>query len=355
MDAARFDSAPGQPYTPSMDHDLIDEVALYNPFRRGNSWPGLKKKLDMHPSLSARAAKSLRDRTILLMDRRRAQLRAQDSASGIDVPPPNSFETAVDEAILLKQEAEKEERPKLKTLQADTKVVAAAEAVGRGEPADTSGAGAESSIKRKRTDFVQLMKLKLEQEERARKQDKEEREEAEQHRKREMEAKAQAEAERQRAELRAQEPCLVLLHADLLPKGLYWDTLLRLVPNILHVKRSAPTVIFGHDVKVIEHSSDIARLQAVKTFGGVYTDTDYLLLNSVDDLRHHSVVMGNTIPNYNYCNCVFMGKAGAEFFRLWYDSYRTFNDRVWGYHSTVLPYKLHKDHPNVSFHAVETF
>nr|KAG5699115.1 hypothetical protein BaRGS_017798 [Batillaria attramentaria] len=88
-------------------------------------------------------------------------------------------------------------------------------------------------------------------------------------------------------------PCLVLLHADLLPKGLYWDTLLRLVPNILHVKRTAPTVIFGHDVKVIEHSSDIARLQAVK------------------------IVMGNTIPNYNYCNCVFMGKAGAEFFSLW--------------------------------------
>nr|KAG5691229.1 hypothetical protein BaRGS_019440 [Batillaria attramentaria] len=41
MDAAQsqqFQPAPGQPYTPSMDHDLMDEVALYNPFRKANSW-----------------------------------------------------------------------------------------------------------------------------------------------------------------------------------------------------------------------------------------------------------------------------------------------------------------------------
>ncbi|KAK7496163.1 hypothetical protein BaRGS_00012573 [Batillaria attramentaria] len=229
MDAAQFDSAPGQPYAPSMDHDLIDEVALYNPFRRGNSWPGLKKKkLEMHPSLSARAAKSLRDRTLLLMDRRRHRsVQRTGRKSGIDVPPPNSFETAIDEAILLKQEAEKEERPKFKTLQADTKVVPAAEAVERGEePADTSGAVLDLLFTRG-TGASRIYRVHpltaacsfgpcfqhgpnecpeiKRRRELGSTEDKEEREEAEQLRKREMEAKAQAEAERQRAELRAQE------------------------------------------------------------------------------------------------------------------------------------------------------
>ncbi|KAK7482748.1 hypothetical protein BaRGS_00026046, partial [Batillaria attramentaria] len=151
------------------------------------------------------------------------------------------------------------------------------------------------------------------------------------------------------------QPCLVLVQADLLPTGPYWDTLLRLVPNILHVKRAAPRVIFGNDVKRIEHSSDIARLEAVKTFGGLYADTDYLLLNSVEDLRQHTVVMGNTIENHNYANGIFMGKAGAKFFDLWYNGYRTFNDRPWNYFSTVLPYEIHQQHPDIPFHAINTF
>ncbi|KAK7508139.1 hypothetical protein BaRGS_00000378 [Batillaria attramentaria] len=151
------------------------------------------------------------------------------------------------------------------------------------------------------------------------------------------------------------QPCLVLFHADSLPSGLYWDTLLRMVSNIVHVNRTAPTVIFGHKVEVVEHQADIARLEAVKTFGGLYIDTDYLVLNPIDNLRNYTVVMGNTIPNYNYANGVFMGRAGAEFFDLWYHGYRTFSDSVWGYHSTILPYELHKQFPNVPFHAVDTF
>nr|KAG5699097.1 hypothetical protein BaRGS_017780 [Batillaria attramentaria] len=111
------------------------------------------------------------------------------------------------------------------------------------------------------------------------------------------------------------QPCLVLLQADILPTGTYWDTLLRLVPNILHVKRDGPNAVFGRKVKVVQHRSDIARLEAVKMFGGLYADTDYLLLNSVENLRQYEVVMGKTLP-FTYCNCIFMGKAGAKFFDL---------------------------------------
>lgn len=61
------------------------------------------------------------------------------------------------------------------------------------------------------------------------------------------------------------QPCLVLFHGDYLPTGRYWNTLVNLIPNILHVNRSIPTSIFGHEIKVIEHSTDVARLEVMKS------------------------------------------------------------------------------------------
>ncbi|KAK7477594.1 hypothetical protein BaRGS_00031142, partial [Batillaria attramentaria] len=150
------------------------------------------------------------------------------------------------------------------------------------------------------------------------------------------------------------QPCLILFHMDRLPTGLYWDTLLRMVPNIVHVRRLPPTVIFGRNVTVVEHQSDIARLEAIRKFGGMYFDTDYLIVNPLEDLRNHSAVLGVEIPGTNFANGVILGKAGAEFLDLWYESYHTFNDKQWAQHSTILPYKLHKAHPNVSLHVVNT-
>ncbi|XP_076448645.1 uncharacterized protein LOC143285273 [Babylonia areolata] len=151
------------------------------------------------------------------------------------------------------------------------------------------------------------------------------------------------------------QPCMVMIHADVLPVGSFWDTLVRLIPHLIHVQRSAPSVIFGHPVKVIEHSSDIARLEAVRKFGGVYQDTDYFLLNPLKDLRKYSVVMGNEITNTNYCNCMIMGKAAASFLKVWYNSYRTFNDSVWAFHSGIMPYRIHQERPELAFHEVNTF
>ena len=49
--------------------------------------------------------------------------------SGIVVPEPTDIEVAVDEAISLKQEAEKEENPKAALMAADKKITDAAEGV----------------------------------------------------------------------------------------------------------------------------------------------------------------------------------------------------------------------------------
>lgn len=68
-------------FTQQEDHDLLDQVATYNPFKRGNSWPGLKAAIgEDHPLLSKRTHKSLSDRTATLIAKR-ARQRAQEDAA----------------------------------------------------------------------------------------------------------------------------------------------------------------------------------------------------------------------------------------------------------------------------------
>ena len=62
------------------------------------------------------------------------------------------------------------------------------------------------------------------------------------------------------------QPCLILLHSDALPTGPHWHALLHLVPNIMHVQKDRPRQIYGNVINMVEHSSDVARLQIM--FGG---------------------------------------------------------------------------------------
>lgn len=59
-------------------------------------------------------------------------------------------------------------------------------------------------------------------------------------------------------------PCLILVHADLLPTGVYWRALRLLVPLIVHVQRQPPARVFGKLLGFVQHQADIARLEALR-------------------------------------------------------------------------------------------
>jgi hypothetical protein len=66
-------------YTQAEDHELIDEVVVFNPFQRGRTWEGLKKGLKS-PTLGKRSSKSLRDRALLLMSKRKDVVNHQQKS-----------------------------------------------------------------------------------------------------------------------------------------------------------------------------------------------------------------------------------------------------------------------------------
>ena len=56
-------------------------------------------------------------------------------------------------------------------------------------------------------------------------------------------------------------PCFIYIHGNKVPEGRWWNHILELVPNIVFVKMDPPRSVFQKPVKVIQHSSDVARLR----------------------------------------------------------------------------------------------
>ncbi|XP_063412061.1 uncharacterized protein LOC134694887 [Mytilus trossulus] len=150
------------------------------------------------------------------------------------------------------------------------------------------------------------------------------------------------------------DPCLILVHGDHLPFGTYWEYLLTLVPNIMHVQKSPPEDIFGKPFGFIEHKADIARIQALQRFGGIYIDTDEIILRSLDPLRKYPVTLSRAV-DYNLSNGLILAERNATFLNIWYSKYKTYDKSQWGYHSTIVPFLLSKKYPDLIHVENKTF
>ena len=130
---------------------------------------------------------------------------------------------------------------------------------------------------------------------------------------------------------------------EIAPQGPWWKKINEVVPVIELVYRKAPSEIFGKKIQVAEHQSDIVRLEAVMKYGGIYTDLDVIVLKSFDPLRKYNTTMGYETPG-GLCNGIIVSAPNASFLNIWHDTYKSFNDNQWAYHSVQLPARLAKEH-----------
>ncbi|PVD32955.1 hypothetical protein C0Q70_08402 [Pomacea canaliculata] len=155
-------------------------------------------------------------------------------------------------------------------------------------------------------------------------------------------------------------PCLVLFHGDVIPEGPYWRALLQLVPNIVHVRSQRPRQIFGHTlsslITVLTFSplNIFLLLVCHLEYGGVYLDTDSVVLKSLDHVRIHPVVMGTEVSGWNLCNGMMLSEKNSTFLQLWLATYVDFDDSQWAQHSTRVPYLLYLQKPDL-VHVVDSF
>ncbi|PHH65372.1 hypothetical protein CDD81_2476 [Ophiocordyceps australis] len=97
------------------------------------------------------------------------------------------------------------------------------------------------------------------------------------------------------------------------------------------------------------HKADVLRLQILRREGGIYLDTDVVLLRPLDALLsgRRDIVMAYEGGNrQGLCNGVILAKPGAPFVERWYRMYRDFDPTDWNYHSVLLPAKLAVQYPD---------
>lgn len=115
------------------------------------------------------------------------------------------------------------------------------------------------------------------------------------------------------------------------------------------------------------HLADFARLRILLEEGGIYADIDSLFLRpfpqqwlSRSFILGHEKVPPGTRQQGSLCNAWIASRPGADFCRHWLDGMGEAFDGSWSNHSTLLPYRLGQEYPQLldvepstSFYALD--
>ena len=139
-------------------------------------------------------------------------------------------------------------------------------------------------------------------------------------------------------------PDAIFFYFEHEPKGPWWDITL---PFIQPVKVAAPRTIFGRPLRLVQHRADVLRLEKLIEHGGIYLDSDIVVLRDFNDLLENDFVISEEGPggSHGLSNAVLLSSPGATFAKRWYNKYSTFSDKNWTEYSVQLPKLLATDHP----------
>lgn len=142
-------------------------------------------------------------------------------------------------------------------------------------------------------------------------------------------------------------PCAIIFHGDKIPHGVYWDFVVDISPNIIHLKRDRPKFYAGQKIKHKEHSSDIMRIEALIQYGGIYMDTDTIIVKSLESLMNYPCVMSNQSSGL-MGSAFVMAEKNATFLQLWMDGYRhDYQSSQYTYNAMVYPKKVARKHSDL--------
>jgi mannosyltransferase OCH1-like enzyme len=145
-------------------------------------------------------------------------------------------------------------------------------------------------------------------------------------------------------------PEKIYFHYHYEPKGQWWKKTKELVDLI---KIDVPLSIGTKSIKKVAHKSDIARMQILKKYGGIYLDIDTISIRSYKDLLHNKFFIANEITesgkNKGLCNAIMGTEPEGSFITNWWNNYEEhFDPDGWQESSTILPFHLSKENTNLT-------
>uniref|UniRef100_A0A8W8KE60 Alpha-1,4-N-acetylglucosaminyltransferase n=1 Tax=Magallana gigas TaxID=29159 RepID=A0A8W8KE60_MAGGI len=142
-----------------------------------------------------------------------------------------------------------------------------------------------------------------------------------------------------------------LIRSQFIPSCVNYDVKLEVRKNLneslkFPVSVNPPSKIGNRKIVFLEHKSDILRLQILREYGGIYLDTDQLLLTSLDKFRDRECTMGVASDGY-LGSAVIIASKNSAFIKKWMDSYSAYKPNSWGQNSVIMATKLAKQNPNL--------
>jgi hypothetical protein len=162
---------------------------------------------------------------------------------------------------------------------------------------------------------------------------------------------------------RINQPDKIYFYYHKMPRGRYWE-LIKKHLTLEHVELVPKVSKFPYGFRnrcckeyIYAHHSDFIRLDKLNQRGGIYADIDTVFVNKFpdclyckpfvlgreDDIR--TGMLGKKRPSL--CNALIMSQRDSEFAKMWLDAMEKEFDGSWSKHSTLLPYRLSKMHPNL--------
>ena len=105
-----------------------------------------------------------------------------------------------------------------------------------------------------------------------------------------------------------------------------------------------PTEIGGVPLEPIQYKADVLRLQILQKFGGIYLDTDTLLLKGLHPLMDKEMVLARESSD-SLAMSPIICKPGADFINVWLQRIpAALEVGTWAYHAVNLPVEISKYH-----------
>ncbi len=166
-----------------------------------------------------------------------------------------------------------------------------------------------------------------------------------------------------------QKPKIIYFYYNNEPSNnINWE---RMKQYVTMVKIIPPTNFMGIEIKYPQYQADIVRLEKLKEHGGIYLDTDILMIKPLTPFMNEECVLGGEgyIDHVSdlhttdiskigsISNAVILSKPNSRFISLWLDTLPDgFKKNIWAYHAVVLPFELYKkDTTLFTLQEVEAF
>ncbi|XP_002122529.5 uncharacterized protein LOC100176393 [Ciona intestinalis] len=138
------------------------------------------------------------------------------------------------------------------------------------------------------------------------------------------------------------------------PQGHLWKRLVDEIPCLETQYMEMPETVFGHKMDWILHKTDVARNNILIKQGGIYLDSDVLVLRSLDPLRRYPFTMGRSTAT-TLSNGAMLSKPNSIFLQDMIDSYKGLTQGMIENHRTIIsvqrPLQQWKTRPDLPIHV----